>query len=165
VAFWDRIGRALQGFGDWLTRSEERPPEPAESPFAEPPGPVEEEYDPFYEEPVPEYEQAGFGDFWGTGEERDPDEAFIYLRDGPYPDNWEAREIEFWNEVAGDRAFENEANYEDAQAAFERGFMTQGLSKEEREYYRSEFLENMDMAYFEDWEDFRDYWEEISPPG
>jgi hypothetical protein len=158
VAFWSNIGRALRSIFDTLSNPES-PPEPVE---------FEDDYQ--YEEPVPEYEQAGIGDFFTSEDERSfedlSDEPFIYVEgQGPYPDEWGASEKEFWDRVAEGLTFRDAQNYEDALEDFEGGYLTPGLSPEARQAYRENFGIDMDMPIFENWDDFRDYWEEISPPG
>jgi hypothetical protein len=160
VAFWDRIGRALSAIGDFFSSQEpESPPEP-----------VSTSDDAFYDEPVPEYEQSLGGDFFTTEHERGfedlPDGPFIYEPgEGPYPGEWTASEKDFWDKVADGLTFRDSENYENALEDFEGGYLTPGLSKEAREAYRENFGIDMDMPIFENWDDFRDYWEEISPPG
>lgn len=158
MAFWDRIGRALSRIGDYFA-AEERPPEPVQY----------EDVDE-YPESVPEYEQGGFGDFFGDEPEERyiedvPDEPFTYdFGQGPYPDDWGANEKHFWDTVADGLVFKDRENYEDALQDFEGGYLTPGLSPEARDAWRQNFAYDMDMPVFEDWEAFRDYWEEISPP-
>lgn len=158
MAFWSNIGRALRSIFDTLSNPES------------PPEPVEFEDDPLYEEPVPEYEQGDYGDFFTTEDERDfedlPDGPFIYQPgEGPYPGEWGASEKEFWDRVAEGLTFRDAQNYEEALEDFEGGYLTPGISQEARLQYRENFGIDMDMPVFENWDDFRDYWEEISPPG
>lgn len=158
MPFWRNLGRALQSIWETIT-TPESPPEPVE---------YEDQAD--YEEPTPQYEQGDYGfadsfaNIFGGEDERPADESFVYSPgDGPYPDDWGYAEMDFWDAANDGKSFESPQNYADAQDAFEQGFMTPGLSQEEREAARQEYLIDMDEAYFEDWEDFRDYWEEISP--
>jgi hypothetical protein len=167
VPFFRDLGRALRNaFQTIINPERPLPPEP----------PQEEPYEPFfggYEEEPPEYEQGGFGgDFFGDEPFFGPQEptpehegSFTYQPGmGPYPDDWGYLEINFWDRVADGLVFRDDDNYGDAQEAFEQGYMTLGLGQYEREEYRQDFAEYTDMPIFEDWEDFRDYWEEISPP-
>jgi hypothetical protein len=162
MAFWSNIGRALRNVFGTLTNPES------------PPEPVEFEDDPIYDEPVPEYEQdfggGGGGDFFTSEDERSfediPEGPFVYTPgDGPYPGEWGASEKGFWDKVAEGLSFRDADNYNDALEDFEGGYLTPGLSQEAREAYRENFGIDMDMPIFENWDDFRDYWEEISPPG
>lgn len=157
MAFWDRIGRALSSFGDWLTKTEyESPAEPVEYQDVED-----------YPEDTPAYDQ-GFGDFFTPAEkswDELPESEFVYERgEGPYPGEWGNNEIHYWDTVADGLVFRDRQNYEDAIEDFEGGYLTPGLSKESREAWRENFAFDMDMPIFDEWEAHREYWDEISPP-
>lgn len=153
MAFWDEIGRALRGVWDAMSQGSESPPEP-----------VETDADEIQYESPEEFEQSGFGQM--RTEPEMPGGAWAYEPYmGPYPDDWDENDIQYWDRVMDGQIFENDDQYDDAQMAFQDGYMTMGLSKDEIENYRDELDEILNYTFSPDWEAHREYWEEISPPG
>lgn len=155
MAFWDEIGRALRGIWDAFSQDQESPPEPVET----------DESDQYEE--IPEYEQSEIEPGYSFGQPPETDEGgFVYEPGlGPYPDEWDPLDIEYFDKSFDGRIFENDDQYDEAQEAFEHGYMTHGMTEYERDYWREELDAIMEGTFQPDWEAHRDYWEEISPPG
>lgn len=163
MSLWDDIRRELAHLYEILTTGEATPDEETREE-------TEEEYtgsggffgdDESPEEPsdsgglFPDVEPpVGYDNSEGDG-------YFTYQPgEGPYKENWGQPEIRFWDQQFNEHVFDNRHHYDVTLDKFERAFMDQSLTYDERKEARNDFKS---WTYIADinWRYFREYYASI----